>query len=49
MKLLRFNQEPLEISNDKFVGAFPKNNLIEVHYYDENDDEQAALGYHLMR
>ena len=49
MKLLRFNQEPLEISNDKFVGAFPKNNLIEVHYYDKNDDEQAALGYHLMR
>lgn len=49
MKLLRFNQPPLEIPNNKFVGAFPKNNLIEVHYYDENDDEQAALGYHLMR
>lgn len=49
MKLLRFNQQPLEISNNKFVGAFPKDNLIEVRYYDENDDEQTALGYHLMR
>lgn len=49
MKLLRFNQVPLEISNNKFVGAFPKDNLIEIHYYDENDDKQTALGYHLMR
>ena len=49
MKLLRFNQTPLEIPNNKFVGAFPKDNLIDVHYYDENDDEQASLGYHLMR
>ena len=49
MKLLRFNQTPLEIPNNKFVGAFPKNNLIEVHYYDEDDNEQVALGYHLMR
>ena len=49
MKLLRFNQTPLEIPNNKFVGAFPKNNLIEVHYYDKDDNEQIALGYHLMR
>lgn len=49
MKLLRFNKIPLEIPNNKFVGAFPNNNLIEVHYYDENDDEKVALGYHLMR
>lgn len=49
MKLLRFNQTQLEIPNNKFVGAFPKDNLIEVHYYDENDDEHTALGYHLMR
>lgn len=49
MKLLRFNQQPLEIPNNKFVGAFPKDNLIEVHYYNENDDEQSVLGYHLMR
>ncbi len=49
MKLLRFNQPPLEIPNNKFIAAFSENNLIEVHYYDENDDEQATLGYHLMR
>ena len=49
MKLLRYNQPSLEISNNKFVGAFPKNNLIEVHYYDNDDNEQTALGYHLMR
>ena len=49
MKLLRYNQPPLEISNNKFVGAFPKDNLIEVHYYDNDDNEQTALGYHLMR
>jgi hypothetical protein len=49
MKLLRFNQVPLEIPTNKFVGAFPKNNLIEVHNYDEDDNEQIALGYHLMR
>lgn len=49
MKLLRFNQQPLEISNNKFVGAFPKDNLIEVRYYDDDDNEQVVLGYHLMR
>ena len=49
MKLLRYNQPPLEISNNKFVGAFSKDNLIEVHYYDNDDNEQTALGYHLMR
>lgn len=49
MKLLRFNQEPLEIPNDKFIGAFSKNNLIEVNYYDEDDNNQIAFGYHLMR
>ena len=49
MKLLRFNQQPLEISNNKFVGAFSKDNLIEVHYYDDDDNEQVVLGYHLMR
>ena len=49
MKLLRFNQTPLKIPNNKFGGAFSKDNLIEVHYYDEDDNEQIALGYHLMR
>ena len=50
MKLLRFNQPPLEISNNKFIGAYSEdNNLIEVHYFDNDDNEQTALGYHLMR
>lgn len=49
MKLLRFNQQSLEIPNNKFVGAFSKDNLIEVHYYDDDDNEQVVLGYHLMR
>lgn len=48
MKLLRYNQTPVEISADKLIGVYPCEHLIEVHYYDENDNEQVVKGYHLI-
>ena len=48
LTLLRYNQPALKIPFNRFIGAFSHDNLIEVHYYDDNEKEISILGYHLM-
>ncbi len=48
LTLLRYNQPALKIPFNRFIGAFSHDNLIEVHYYNDDEEEISVLGYHLM-
>lgn len=48
IKLLRFNKESLTIPSEKLVCVNPHDNLIEVKYYDNDDNEVSELGYQLI-
>jgi hypothetical protein len=47
-QLLRFNCEPISIPANKLICVDAGNNIINVRYYDEDDNEQHAVGYSLV-
>ena len=49
MMLLRFNLPAFKIPFNRFIKVVAhSNSLIEVHYYNDREDEISVLGYDLL-